>query len=354
VRAQSTAGLLFALARVLGFACALLPAVAPARPAPAALFASEETLEVALSVPWAELRKPSATARRHPTTVAYTDAAGRPRQVPATVEVRGINRRRICRFPPYRLRFAAADAAGTVFEGVRALKVVTHCAHGRRWSQYPVLEFLAYRMFNTVTPHSYAVRPLQVTYLDASGEGGEQRFAFVIEHTDDMARRNGRRHVETGAFAARDYDAAQMGRFMLFQLMIGNTDWEILGAPGDRECCHNVRVTRGDGPEGLVAVPYDFDASGFVDAHYSVADARLPIDDVTERLYRGFCIHGAALEGARAEFLAHRGAVLALVQGERRLEARRKAEATRYLEAFFDMLSDDRRYARQVTGACRT
>jgi hypothetical protein len=354
VRAQSKARSRFALAWLVGFACVALPPGAPAQPAPAALFASDDTLEVALSVPWAELRKPSATARRHPTVVEYVDAAGQRRQVPATVEVRGINRRRVCRFPPYRLRFSAADTAGTVFAGVRALKVVTHCAHGRRWSQYPVLEFLAYRMFNTVTGHSYAVRPLQVTYREAGGDGGEPRFAFVIEATDDMARRNGRRHVETGAFAARDYDAAQMGRFMLFQLMIGNTDWEILGAPGDRECCHNVRVTRGAGPDGLVAVPYDFDASGFVDAHYSVPDGRLPIHDVTERLYRGFCLHGGALEAARSEFLAHRGAVLALVQGESRLEARRKAEAVRYLEAFFALLSDDGRYARQVTGACRT
>ncbi|GAB3726287.1 hypothetical protein GCM10028862_01390 [Luteimonas pelagia] len=336
-----------------GAAFVVVSAFAYAQDRAGRLFDDPGVLDVRIAVPWSELRRDTAQVRRHPTVLAYRDAAGNERRIEGTVEARGISRRRMCRFPPFRLRFDDAAIAGTLFEGAGSLKVVTHCENGRRWSAYPVLEFLAYRIYNLVTPHAFRVRPLAVRYGGGDADGDGPRFAFLIEDVDDVARRNGRRRLETGAFAARDYDAAQMGRFMLFQLLIGNTDWEILGAPTDITCCHNVRVTAGDSPPGLVALPYDFDVSGFVDAHYAVPDARLPIEDVTERLFRGFCVHDPAIDGMRAEFLSRRGAILALVEGEQRLEPRRRREALRYLEGFFDTLADDARYARQVRASCR-
>src|SRR5690606_14908282 len=112
-------------------------------------------------------------------------------------------------------------------------------------------------------------------------------------------------------------------RFMVFQYLIGNTDWEVLGRPGLEQCCHNVRVTGPrDGP-GLVALPYDFDSSGMVDAGYAAPHASLPISSVTQRLYRGFCVHNESLAPVRDEFLANRAAILALIRDDARLSPRR-------------------------------
>lgn len=324
---------------------------------PRALFASDETLAVTLRAPWSRLRQGGETAGREPAVLAYIDADGREHRIAATVEPRGITRRRICSFPPLRLRIAKGEGRGSAFEGQRALKLVTHCEDGARWSQYYVLELLAYRIHNRLTRHSFRVRPLAVTYVDARGGPVEgPRFAFLIEDVDDMARRNGHRRLRTGAFGPGDYDALAMSRFMLFQFLIGNTDWEVQGAEGDTECCHNVRVTaavEGASPQ-LVPVPYDLDSAGLVDAPYAGPDRRLPIRAVTERVFRGFCVHDHALQTARAELLAQRKAVLELVRGEPRLDARRRKAALDFLESGFAALAGERSFAREVRARCRS
>ena len=44
-----------------------------------------------------------------------------------------------------------------------------------------------------------------------------------------------------------------------------------------------------DGP--LLAIPYDFDMSGFVHTPYARPETGLGIDDVRQRLYQGFCVN---------------------------------------------------------------
>lgn len=344
--------------RALALGLVLLALAGAATTAPArTLFASGDTLAVTLQAPWSEMRRRNAKPRRHPAVLAIMDASGRGHRIAATVEPRGITRRRLCRFPPLWLRFEPGAAAGTVFAGQRALKLVTHCEPRPRWEQHYVLELLAYRIHNRITDHSFRVRPLRVTYLDA-GDGGADgpRFAFAIEHVDDMARRNGRVRLRSGAFRPRDYDPLALSRFMLFQYLVGNTDWEVQGVAEEPVCCHNVRVTAADGAAttGLVAVPYDLDSAGLVDAPYAGPDAKLPIRLVTERLYRGFCIHNPALATARAELLGEREAILALVRDEAGLDARRRQVALRYLDAGFDTLASDAAFAREITGRCRS
>lgn len=127
----------------------------------------------------------------------------------------------------------------------------------------------------------------------------------------------------------------------------------MLGKPGMEECCHNVRVTGPtDGP-GLVALPYDFDSSGMVDADYAAPHASLPIRSVTERLYRGFCLHNDSLGPVRDEFLANRAAILAIVRDEARLSPGRERALVRYFGEFYATLGDPARFEREITGKCR-
>jgi hypothetical protein len=340
----------------LGLALLALAGTAPAGPV-RPLFTSEDTIAVTLQAPWAELRPRNAEARRHPAVLALVDAHGREQRIAATVEPRGITRRRLCRFPPLWLRFEPGAAAGTVFEGQRALKLVTHCDPRPRQEQHYVLELLAYRIHNRITDHSFRVRPLHVTYLDPrDGARDGPRFAFAIEPVGDMARRNGRVRLRGGSFRPRDYDPLALSRFMLFQYLVGNTDWEVQGVADEPECCHNVRVTAADraATTGLVAVPYDLDSAGLVNAPYAGPDTRLPIKAVTERLYRGFCRHDPAMAAAREEVLGQREAILALVRGEGRLDPRRRQVALRYLDDAFDTLASEPAFAREITGRCRS
>lgn len=333
----------------LGFAATVAAADA-GRP----LFQADTPLAVTIEAPWRELLRHREAKNRHPAVLAYTDARGHTHRIETTVETRGLTRLRVCTFPPVRLRFDRSATKGTVFEGQRALKVVTHCGNARRWEQYYVLEMLAYRIYNLVTEHSFRVRPLDITYRDsAGGEPDGPRFAFLIEPMRDMARRTGRKRAGQTEFAPGDFDAPALSRFILFQYLIGNTDWAVLSGPKDDACCHNVRVTAADASPGVIAVPYDLDSSGLVDASYAVPHQSLPIGNVTERLFRGFCVHNHALAAARAEFLGHRQAILALVRSEPRLSESRRSKALGYVEAFYATLESEPRFAREVNASCR-
>lgn len=338
---------------------ACVAAGAVAKDAAHPLFASADSVTLTVQAPWSEvMRRPrdkDAEPVRHAAVLSYVDASGTERRIEATVERRGLTRQRMCRFPPLRLRFAKAAVQGTLFEGQRSLKMVTHCKAGEVFEQYYVQELLAYRIYNLVTEHSFRARPLSVTYVDSrNGKPDGPRFAFLIEELREVGKRTGLKRSERPRFRPDEFDPLSISRFMLFQLLIGNTDWEVLSGPSPDECCHNVRVVEPRGGGALIAVPYDFDSSGLVDANYAAPHERLPIKDVKERLFRGFCRHDAALEVVRQEFLAHKPAILALVRDDPRLTSKRRTAVNRYLEDFYAMLANEARFAREIRGKCRS
>jgi hypothetical protein len=313
----------------------------PERP----LFKVDTPLPVTLEASWPELLKNTRDTRRYPAVLVHGA-----QRIPATVETRGITRLRECRFPPLRLRFEKGAAAGGEFAGQDSLKMVTHCNSGDDYLY--VQELLAYRIYNQVTPLSFRVRPLEVTYQGTKGKADDARFAFLIEDVGDMARRNGLKRDKKPRFRPADFDALALSRMVLFQYLIGNTDWDVTAGPDASECCHNTRVL--DGGEGRrVAVPYDFDSAGLVAASYAAPHASLPIKDVKQRLYRGFCLHNDALPAARAEFLGHRAAILQLIQGETRLTERKREAVAKYVEGFYETLASDAKFAKEITAKCR-
>jgi len=318
------------------------------------LFQSVSALTVTLQAPWADLLKKTSDRRRHAAVISYSDAQGQIQRIEATVETRGLTRLRYCRFPPLRIRFAKAATEGTVFAGQRSLKMVTHCRNGQQFAQYLVQEMLAYRIYNLVTDISFRVRPLDITYIDSRGGNPTgPRFAFLIEDTDDMAKRNGFKRDKAAKFAIGDLDALTLSRLMLFQYLIGNTDFAVLSGPQADACCHNTRVLASGDPQRRVVVPYDFDSAGMVAAEYAAPHESLPIKTIGERLYRGFCRHNHTLAAARDEFLAQRTAIFDLIKNEQRLSSKRRRELTRYIEAFYTTLNSEYAYQREISAKCR-
>lgn len=203
-----------------------------ARDNPDPLFESASELTVTLQADWRQILRNKEDETRHPAVLGYVDDAGHEHRIEATVETRGITRLRICRFPPLRTRFKRDATRGTEFDGERSLKMVTHCRTGAAYAQYYVQELIAFRIYNRVTDHSFRVRPLLITYLDMDGDTrAGPAFAFLIEDDDDVARRNGHREGQRMPLAPGDYDPLALTRFMLFQYLIGNTDWKCWASP---------------------------------------------------------------------------------------------------------------------------
>ena len=321
---------------------------------PPGLFSADTPLRITLTGPWREFKREKDSSVVYSATLNYTDKKNVPLSMPLKVEPRGITRLKVCKFPPAKLVLDKQAIKGTAFRGNKSLKLVTHCANGERWARYPVREMLAYRIFNLITERSFRVRPLSVTYVDSvHNDVDGPHFAFLIEDDSALAKRNDLEKLDIPKPRLSQLDPVESNRFALFQFLIGNTDWAVLAGPSPDRCCHNSELIGAQGKNSIFAVPYDFDSSGLVDAHYAAPNALLPIQSNRERLYRGFCVNNASLETVRQEFLLQETRILALFRNEIGLAASSREAAQAYLTKGFDILRDDGKFAALVTGKCR-
>ncbi|NJK98032.1 MAG: hypothetical protein HC905_26785 [Bacteroidales bacterium] len=75
----------------------------------------------------------------------------------------------ICDFPPLRIHFKEKEVVGTEFEGLKKIKIVTHCQNNdSAFDQYVVQEYLIYKAYNLLTEHSFRVRLARIRYVDLS------------------------------------------------------------------------------------------------------------------------------------------------------------------------------------------
>jgi hypothetical protein len=322
---------------------------------PAKLFTTNEPISITISAPWRDIERKERYQGTYPAKIEFTDELGNTTSLPVTVERRGRTRQSVCRFPPIKLRFDKKAGKGTSFRGQKSLKMVTHCQSNSRFEQLYILEMLAYRMYNIITDFSFRVRPLSVTYVDNEREDQRgPKFAFLIEDDSDVARRNGQKKLNIAKTTKKRLDSQESTNFALFQYMISNLDWSALSGPDKNKCCHNAKLIGQDPTEDpIYSIPYDFDAAGLVDAPYATPPANLRVNKVTQRLFRGFCVHNGTMEDSRQRFLGNEQAILALVSDESLLNSSTKKRAMNYLDKFFDILKDERKFQRKIIAKCR-
>jgi hypothetical protein len=323
---------------------------------PDKLFSSEETLKVTLTGPWHEIQREKDEQAPYPGKLEFRNGQGELVSLDVTVGRRGVTRQRVCAFPPIRLRFDKKEIKGTLFRGQDSLKMVTHCEDSERIEQYFILEMLAYRMYNLINDFSFRVRPLNVTYIDSeNGKKHEAHFAFLIEDDSDVAKRHDLKKINIRSVRLSQLEPRVTSEMSMFQYMISNVDWSALKGP-DQSCCHNTKLV---GPEPLqqgdkaYPVPYDFDASGLVDAHYAAPAAGLPVKTVTKRLYRGYCVFNDELEATREVFLAQEAAIYDLINNEERLFSKNRGRATKYIGNFFKVIKNPKNFEKRIIRKCR-
>lgn len=337
------------------FALAASPAAAQTR-----LFSEDSEVQLLLEAPLTTLiREAPRTTAPRPATLTLL-GAGEPQPWTIELSARGLSRRTrgYCTVPPLRLDLSAAATRGTVFQGQERLKLVVRCRPGSSYEQLVVLEYLAYRLYNEITPMSYRVRPARVTYRDTDGRRREEtQFNYLIEHVDDVARRNRRvaLEVQPTEVDATHLDPQAAARFALFQFMISNLDWDMTSGVAGEECCHNTKLLASSATSrsGLIPAPYDFDSSGLVAAPYAAPPNSLPVDDVRTRLYRGLCRHNDQAPAAIETFRSRRTALNAVIAGETRLSEARRRTAQRFIDGFFEIIDNPDRVERQIIQNCR-
>ncbi len=246
------------------------------------------------------------------------------------LKARGSSRREACNFPPIKLDFSNPETELSPLKVLDELKLVTHCREGAGYEQYLFREFLTYRLYNLLSPLSFRVRLLRVTYAGPEGENGRSHYGFLIEEADHLARRNGGKEVDVEKVKPREVDQEQLSLVSVFQFMIANLDWSVTGL-------HNLKLVQRDGV--LYPVPYDFDFAGMVGAFYG---SREPDPDMPEppvnRIYQGYCLPRATFEGVLDRFRTHREELFSRVEGFDPLTQNARTEITDLLHSFFRII----------------
>jgi hypothetical protein len=127
-----------------------------------------------------------------------------------------------------------------------------------------------------------------------------------------------------------DLDMDTLMPMMIFEYMIGNTDYSIYAL-------HNVRIVQRP-DKSLHPIPYDFDFSGLVNPPYAIPARGLMIKSVVDRLYRGPCRRQEQVDPIVANFVAKKDAIRALPDGIPGLAKSGRDEARRYLDAFYSSI----------------
>ena len=312
------------------------------------LFRSDAPLTVTLSADFRAVmrdRDPKSEAT-FPATIAFAANDGSPTSMPLRIRTRGHSRRNpaTCSFAPLRLEFDKPLTKGTVFDGHGALKLGTHC---RKGSEEIILrEYAIYRMFNLLTPRSFRARVAKVTYTDAAtGKPVAEEAGLFIEDDDDVAKRAAARTiaVENAIFPRVEQEALML--MMLFEYMIGNTDFSIMVQ-------HNVRLVQTqDGRR--YPVPYDFDYSGLAEAGYAAVARGLPITSVRDRLYRGPCRTPAEWQPYLDKVRAAKPQILAMFDTLPGLSPSYRRSAKGYLEQFYRTIDHPATVKRELIDTCQ-
>jgi hypothetical protein len=313
------------------------------------LFESEEPVRIELAFDMRRLvgQKYNDEYQKADITLTLPDSSTESASI--RIKARGEFRRRFCALPPIFLNFKDADLSHPALKGLGKVKLVTACRYQAQYEQYLFQEYLAYRVFNELTPISYRVQLVQIRFVDVSGRSEPfEQYGFMIEETKRMAERNAAFEMETEVVPERQLDREYMTMVYVFEYLIGNTDWWVPNS-------HNVRILKPKDPLDLrtYAVPYDFDFCGMVNAHYASPHDELPIERVRERLYRGLYRTEAELREVFGHFELHKSDIYRLYEDFPYLRPEQRKQSLAYLDEFYRTIQNPYKVEKEFLQASR-
>jgi hypothetical protein len=274
------------------------------------------------------------------------------KSLPVRVRSRGNNRLKNCYFAPIKMKIKKEDSKGTLFKGNKELKLVLPCLTGRDRNDYVVKEFLAYQLYELVSPYHYKTRLLDITLTEPKRKDFKEHKikGIFIEDIKKVADRNGGKVLKRNVHPMQQ-DALGSVKNAFFQFMIGNTDFSTAYQHNEKLLFVN---------KTTLPVPYDFDMSGLCNTSYSVvsqvAGEVLPITKVTQRMYRGFKRDRAVMLEVKNQFLENKTKMLAIIDAHKGYFENPKAylECTAYIDEFFDVLTNDSKFKKEILNRART
>lgn len=291
----------------------------------------DETPEVLILTDLKQLIKGKYEEAYQPALIAWHQADTASGVWSVKLRARGNRRKDVCYLPPIKLNFDQDTLAFLDYQPFDKIKVVTQCRASSGYADYLLKEYLAYRLYNILTPASFRVRLVKLTMKDVNDGNTEEMYSIFLEPEEELDARLNAEPVELSTTYFVHLESKEADRLALFQYMIGNTDWNVNNL-------HNLITIKVPETRKLTPIPYDFDYSGLVGTNYAVPHESLPIHRVQERYHKGQSIDKAELDALIEEFSALVPQFLSAIEEIERYDARCANEARRYLKPFFDML----------------
>lgn len=212
--------------------------------------------------------------------------------------------------------------------------------------EYLIREWLAYKIYNLVTPKSFRVRLVKVKLEDDRNKKSPAPFyGILLEEEKQMARRNNAFIVEQPLKPQQTQQDVFLN-MTVFEYLIGNTDWSV-------QFLHNIKLMRKDSNSVPVVVPYDFDHSGIVNTPYAHPAEELQMKSVKERRYRGYCINDLKVfEPIIARYNQLKEEIYKIYTSCALLDEKYIKSTLQYLDEFYATINNPKTWQKEFSYPC--
>ncbi len=317
-----------------------------------ALFINNEVMHISLKYSNKDIKKETNDSTFITTFLKFKEQEQSWDSLEVRLRRRGNYRLNNCYFVPIKVKIKKKERNNTLFEGQKNLKLVLPCLLQRGSNDNVIKEYLAYKLYEIVSPFHFKSKLVHLSYEEIKGKKTKDHelFAILVEDDKNVAKRIGGKVLNIKAHPLNQVPL-ECARNSFFQYMIGNTDYSTAYQ-------HNIKLFFLE--KKIIPVPFDFDMCGLVNTSYAtvsqINNELLPIDNVRQRMYRGFKRDPVITAEVRLEFLKNKSAILETIREcellfENRVEYISTVE---YVEEFFEILINDRKFEKEIVNKGRT
>lgn len=306
----------------------------------------DSALDLYLTLDWKEMEKHKHEKAYMPAGIDLQSPHGDSLSMNAKVRTRGHMRLEICAVPPIKLKLDKKDLEKHSLSSLNEMDLVSHCHEGDQYDQYLLKEFLAYKLYELVSPYHFHVQLVRMHYESPEGEETHHTsYAFIVENAEELTSRLKAKLNKNPVVSPSAIDHETFLTVCLFQFMIGNTDWYI-------PTRHNLEFIGVPPYKLLVAIPFDFDYAGLVDAEYAVPHETLNLSSVITRYYQGWCQSEEEVNKALLVFRDQKESILDMCDHIQGFNEKSVKQTREYLQNFFDIIENPKKLQSQIIKHC--
>ena len=316
------------------------------------LFQSQKILSLKLMYSNKDLKNKTNDSTYIKTTLFYKEENEIWKELGIEIRKRGNFRLKNCYYAPVKIKIKKSKRKGTLFEDNKKLKLVLPCFSNKNKNDYIIKEYMAYKLFEIISPYHFNTRLVAVSYTENIGKKTKLHDlkGILIEDDKNVAKRHGGDIIDR-SINPMNHDPVTSVYNAFFEFMIGCTDFSTTYQ-------HNQKLLFAN--KKIIPIPYDFDVSGLVNPSYAIGSGEkskdLGLSSVTERLYRGFKRDLKIIQQVREEFLIKKNTIIETVASLKPYFENPKEflKAKDYILEFYEIIENNERFANEVTDKLRT